>query len=228
MIRREEHEMEDSRDLGDSPESDAEWLTLHDASMIMRVAPSTLRRWADAGKIATQRTLGGHRRFSRAALLALLDPVHDAASLAPLTPPGGWIVDSREMARQSWHHRLATMPPAAEHMRGLGQRLLGLLIQHVNSHEDHSRFMEEARAVGATYGVEARDAGISMHDLVEAFLFFRRVFSQVTAPIPGLTQPNDLAEANILHTRIANFMDAILLGAVAGYEAKGIVPHASS
>ncbi len=217
--------MEESRDLEDSRRGDEEWLTLHDASALMRVAPSTLRRWADAGKIPTQRTLGGHRRFSRTALLALLIPAPDAAPPATIYP-GGWIVDSREMERQSWHHRLATMPPAAEHMRGLGQRLLGLLIQHVNSHEDHSRFMDEARAVGATYGVEARDAGISMHDLVEAFLFFRRVFSQVTAPIPGLTQPNDLAEANILHARIANFMDAILLGAVAGYETKGIVAHA--
>ena len=39
-------------------------------------------------------------------------------------------------------------------MRGLGQRLLGLLIQYINRREDDSRFLNEARAVGLSYGGE--------------------------------------------------------------------------
>jgi hypothetical protein len=103
-------------------------------------------------------------------------------------------------------------------MRGLGQRLLGLLIQYINRREDDGRFLIEARAVGASYGHEAQAAGASMHDTVEAFLFFRSAFSQLAMPLPGIAQPIDLAEAATLNARINRFMDGILLGVIAGYE----------
>lgn len=49
-----------------------EWLTLQEACALMGVAPATLRRWSDNGAIKTFTTPGGHRRFARSALLALL------------------------------------------------------------------------------------------------------------------------------------------------------------
>lgn len=121
------------------------------------------------------------------------------------------------MARQEWHARLAARP-ASDRMRGLGQRLLGLLIQFINRQQDDVRFLDEARAVGASYGMEARESGISMHDTVEAFLFFRSSFSQLAMPVPGIAQPTDLAEAAVLHSRIQRFMDVTLLGTIEGYE----------
>jgi putative two-component system response regulator len=39
-------------------------LTLSDAATTLNVSRSTLRRWADDGRIGTVRTAGGHRRFS--------------------------------------------------------------------------------------------------------------------------------------------------------------------
>jgi len=103
-------------------------------------------------------------------------------------------------------------------MRGLGQRLLGLLIQYINRREEDSRFIKEARAVGLSYGGEAQQTQASMHDTVEAFLFFRSSFSELTMPLPGIAQPTDLAEAVALQTRLNRIMDAILLGVIAGYE----------
>lgn len=38
-------------------------LTPAQAGAIFGVDPKTITRWADAGKIAFQRTIGGHRRF---------------------------------------------------------------------------------------------------------------------------------------------------------------------
>ncbi len=128
-----------------------------------------------------------------------------------------WGIDEREMNRQEWHTRLAARP-GADRMRGLGQRLLGLLIQYINRREDDRRFLAEARAVGASYGREARAASVSMHDTVEAFLFFRSSFSQLAMPLPGIAQPTDLAEAAALNVRLNLFMDAILLGVIAGFE----------
>ena len=199
-----------------------EWISLQEASVWLGVASSTLRRWGDGGKLAMKRTLGGHRRFARTAIAAIAGSERQDMTIMPVNPhhtvaPLPWTVDDGEMARQEWHTRLMALP-AVERMRGLGQRLLGLLIQHINVREEQSRLLDEARAVGASYGREAREAVISMHDMVEAFLFFRHAFSQLAMPIPGVAQPTDLLEASALHARIDHFMDAILLGAIAGYE----------
>jgi excisionase family DNA binding protein len=205
--------------------SSDDWLTLQDASAMLGVAPSTLRRWGDAGRVPMKRTLGGHRRFARAEIARLAGHQAERAELiaaplshpAPQPAPHTWALDSREMARQHWHARLAARP-GADRMRGLGQRLLGLLIQYINRREDDSRFLKEARAVGASYGAEAHQAQASMHDTVEAFLFFRSSFSELTMPLPGIAQPTDLAEVVALQARLNRIMDAILLGVIAGYE----------
>jgi excisionase family DNA binding protein len=202
-----------------------DWLTLQDASAMLGVATSTLRRWGDAGRVPMKRTLGGHRRFARAEIARLAGGSTARAELIPAAPshpaphpvPHPWGIDTHEMARQEWHARLAARP-GADRMRGLGQRLLGLLIQYINRREDDSRFLKEARAVGSSYGGEAHQAHASMHDTVEAFLFFRSSFSELTMPLPGIAQPTDLAEAVALQARLNRIMDAILLGVIAGYE----------
>jgi len=45
-----------------------EWLSLGPASRAVGVDPTTLRRWADAGRVVAFTTPGGHRRFDRKAL----------------------------------------------------------------------------------------------------------------------------------------------------------------
>jgi len=195
-----------------------EWLSLREASELLGVTASTLRRWGDAGRLPMKRTLGGHRRFQRAAVLRLAGREPDALPApAREEPPHAWGLDERELARQAWHARLAARP-GTQRMRGLGQRLLGLLIQHINRRPADGRYLEEARAVGRHYGREMRAAGASIHDTVEAFLFFRRSFSQLAAPLPGIAIPPDLLEAAELRARIDDFMDAILLGTIAGFE----------
>lgn len=211
----------------DSSTMQDDWISLQEASELLGVATSTLRRWGDDGRVQMKRTLGGHRRFSRTAVLRLVEhgvsEITAVASVAIVAQPkpqqsgGHWGIDSRELSRQHWHSQIAARVPS-DRMRGLGQRLLGLLIQYINRREDDRRFLDEARGVGLTYGGEAREAGISMHDTVEAFLFFRSSFSQLALPVPGIVQPTDLAEAAALHARIDHFMNAILLGVIAGYE----------
>jgi len=52
----------------------AEWLRVRQAAELLGVSASTLRRWADSEKVASRRTPGGQRRFSRDDLAALLLP----------------------------------------------------------------------------------------------------------------------------------------------------------
>ncbi len=194
-----------------------QWLSLHEASELLGVTTSTLRRWGDSGRVAMKRTLGGHRRFSRAAITHLVEAPPSADLIYTSAAHHSWNFDTRELARQDWHTRF-TAGPLTNRMRGLGQRLLGLLIQYINRREDDARFLVEARTVGENYGSESHTAGVSLHDTVEAFLFFRSAFSQLAMPMPGIAQPTDLAESAGLHARLDRFMDAILLGVITGFE----------
>lgn len=203
--------------MNDARSTDDEWLSLAEASALFGVAASTLRRWGDAGKVPMKRTLGGHRRFSRTGLLKAMEEVQQQVQPSTPAPLSLLRFDAHAMARADWHSRLMTHSNA-ERMRGLGQRLLGLLIQYINRQEEDERFLNEARAIGCGYGRETRDAGVSMHDTVQAFLFFRNSFARLAMPVPGIAQPNDLDQAVALHTRIDRFMDAVLLGAITGYE----------
>jgi excisionase family DNA binding protein len=191
--------------------TDNEWLSLAEASALVGVAAATLRRWGDAGKVPMKRTLGGHRRFSRTGLLKTMEEAQSRDHTPPLAPLSLLRFDAHAMARADWHSRLMTHSNA-ERMRGFGQRLLGLLIQYINRQEEDERFLNEARAIGVGYGRETREAGVSMHDTVQAFLFFRNSFARLAMPVPGIAQPNDLDQAVALHARIDRFMDAVLLG----------------
>jgi excisionase family DNA binding protein len=48
-------------------------LTPAEVAALFRVDPKTVQRWANAGKLTVQRTLGGHRRYKESEVRALLD-----------------------------------------------------------------------------------------------------------------------------------------------------------
>lgn len=50
-------------------------LTPGEVAALFRVDPKTVTRWAKAGKLASIRTLGGHRRYREDEVLALLSSV---------------------------------------------------------------------------------------------------------------------------------------------------------
>jgi excisionase family DNA binding protein len=204
-----------------STTEDATWLTLHEVSAQLGVAPSTVRRWADAGRIPARRTEGGHRRFDPAAVRAL------RATLAPAEthhhahsgPPsiGQLAVSTKRLGQQPWHAHFAAASVGDE-MRGLGQRLLGLLIQYLVWQGDNSRFLQDGRQMGARYGQIARDAGISMRDTVQAFLYFRGTFWRTALQMPAVTQASDVAEVMRIAERIDHFMNEVLLSTISAYE----------
>ncbi len=207
-------------DLANDQDSQhGEWISLQEACERLGISGATLRRWGDSGKTTVKLTLGGHRRFLAEEINQLARSMAPAAGVVsvPEVNPRMGVLDPQEIHRQQWHSRLASSA-TSDRLRGLGQRLLGVLIQFINRQSDDQRFLEEARAIGVHYGEEARLSGISMHDTLEAFLFFRSSFSQLAMPLPGIAQPTDLAEAARLHARIQHFMDVTLLGTVRGYE----------
>lgn len=49
-------------------------LTAPEAAEVLQVSVNTLRKWGDAGALPSVRTPGGHRRFRRSDVEALLAP----------------------------------------------------------------------------------------------------------------------------------------------------------
>ena len=47
-------------------------LTPREVAALFRVSPKTVSRWAITGKLTSIRTLGGHRRFPKSEVLALI------------------------------------------------------------------------------------------------------------------------------------------------------------
>jgi excisionase family DNA binding protein len=204
----------------DLPEDN--WISIAEASRLLEVSAPTLRRWSDAGRVPSRKTLGGHRRFSRSAIEAFASGAAEMAALATIHPhvAAAAPLDRRELLSQDWRQRVSAEPGVAR-MRELGQRLLGLLLQHVHTRLNDDHYLAEAKSVGMTYGREAALAHISLSDTVKAFVYFRRACARLTAPASAETTETtraDLLEAVSLHERIDGFMDAVLLGVLGGFE----------
>src|SRR5438067_611034 len=67
------------------PETEA-LLTPSEVATLFRVDPKTITRWAKAGKLTSIRTLGGHRRYRKSEVMALLIPVPEVPA-DPLRAP---------------------------------------------------------------------------------------------------------------------------------------------
>jgi excisionase family DNA binding protein len=70
-------------------------LTPSEVAALFRVDPKTVTRWAQAGKLSSIRTLGGHRRFSSEEIRKLLRE-NRQAGMATITGAQETVVDLRD------------------------------------------------------------------------------------------------------------------------------------
>jgi hypothetical protein len=159
---------------------DDPWLALGAASRLVGVAPDTLRRWADSGRVESFVTPGGHRRDLRSALEAMMNaPRRHRYGVDRLTGSAGTISGEvhRRMARSGaappWQARLSAEQRAD--FRRWGQRTFNLVLEYVaaGKRAERTLLLGEAEKMGALYGAEASRAGLSLAEAVEAFLFYR-------------------------------------------------------
>jgi len=158
-----------------------EWLTLSEVARILGVHPSTVRIWANQGKIPVHRTSGGHRRFRRSELelwLMARQQEHD------LNIPHDFIqttlrqvrmqADEGILAQQPWYQKLT--PAVREQYRRSGQQMLqslwSCLMNKGQDADNEDNILAEARALGYEYATRARKAGLSATEALSAFLFF--------------------------------------------------------
>ncbi|MSP13634.1 MAG: helix-turn-helix domain-containing protein [Chloroflexi bacterium] len=208
------------------------WLSLTEASKLLGIHPSTLRSWVDAGLIPAFRTPGGHRRIGLAQIQAFLAEHGTAMMLQAPNAPAYQTLDqvrqemaSRPIGQQDWYNQLSSDDRAW--YRSAGQRLLGLLLQFASRHENASHFLNESRVVGLEYGRRFAGAGMSVKELVRAFLYFRQmIVSAAYQPDDPVNQRDN--EGIRLLQRINQFMDEVLLSTLDGYERGTPINHASA
>jgi excisionase family DNA binding protein len=208
--------------------TDDPWLPLGEASRLVGVGPDTLRRWADSGKVQSYQTPGGHRRFLRSSLEAMINaPRRNRYGIERLHDSAGTISGElhRRMERtgyagQPWQARLSAEQRAD--FRRWGQRTFNLVIEYVSAGKRRERelLLEEAEKMGGLYGAEALAAGLSLAETVEAFLFFR---SPVLEAITGHLRRRsaDVSEVTSAYREANAAIDQVLVALVASHRDAG-------
>ena len=209
-----------------APPTSGAFLSLGEASRLLGITPSTLRRWADRGQIASFTTPGGHRRFPRTTIAALLPRVR--ARRPPLTELG---TDGDQISKA---YRRLHPAPGGEPIRWLtdissedrsllrerGRRMSECLLAHLDADGPASAManLHEAARHGAEYGRHAALLGASLIEAVAGFLRFRSPFIEslaATARQRGL----DTREATGLLVDAEAAMDKLLIGFIEGWQA---------
>lgn len=197
------------------------WLSLGEASRLLGITPATLRRWADHGDVTAFVTPGGHRRFARAAIEAL---VPRSSARRPLTGLG----DSATRVARVYRRMNPAGRPATGHsslsdanraeFKERGRRLLMLLLDHVTDEKRPKSGARLADAVEAAseYGRRAASLGASLSETVEAFVRFRGAFTGELAAI-ARRRRLDTQEATALMVEADGAVDRLLVALMNGH-----------
>ena len=201
-----------------------EWLSLTQASKVLGVHQTTLRRWADSGSIPCFRTPGGHRRFQAGDLATWMEGRQTTA----LTPQTETLVENivgftrheiaeRHVSKEAWYVAFGRSDDR-QHMRETGRRLMGLAIQYVGRTSNRQPVLREGRRIGSFYGQQCAQHRVSLIDTMRAFFFFRE--SLLRATRPGLASKGQYDDQETrVHRQLQIFMDEVMYACLASYEA---------
>ena len=201
-----------------------EWMSMNEASAMIGVSPATLRRWSDAGKIKAFTTPGGHRRFSRAVVVAMLPsdrPQRPKLGLLGETPERMTRIYRRELEHAaSWAPWIDAIDEEDRTpLRDHGQRIAGSLLTYFDATRASARASALATAADSagTCGWIAGRMGLPIEATVEAFLQFRMPFIRELGAV-ARRRGLDTAETTILLLAATEAIDHLLTAAVRGHE----------
>jgi len=210
--------------------STKEWISVHEASALIGVSAATLRRWSDAGDIRTFTTPGGHRRFSRSAILGLLPATRrQRPNLGRLgeTPEHMIRVYRRHLADTCfgvpWLGALedAELTPFREQGRLISKLLIDVI--DAATPEAHVMAIEQATEVAAEFGRMAACCQVGARQTVEAFLIFRLPFLRELASV-ARRRGLDTGEATELLDTATEAIDLLISALMAGHESAQAEP----
>lgn len=196
------------------------WVSLRRACDILGVDESTLRRWADTGRLRVYRTPGGHRRFSLIDLESMVagENRHRGAEEIERIAVAK-IRRQLQRARQQEHGWYATLNEGnRDLLRDLGRRLVEMAGEYLDKRTRRSGLLEEALEVGEEYGRILIDAGLPLPNAVNAYIGFRKTMDETTRQT-AIREGMPLDEALAAYGQVHALGDQVLLGMTAAYEA---------
>ena len=197
------------------------WMGLEEASRLLGISATTLRRWSDAGLVETFVTPGGHRRFDAASVAALLPGVgaHPTMERLGETPERMSQVYRRASERRTlpWVDALDDSQRNAfrEQGRIVASELLATL--DASTESDRATHLATASETAAHYGIAAAARGIPVSATVETFLQFRRPFLLELAA-GARRRGLDTSAATDLIARASDGFDQLLVATMLAYE----------
>jgi excisionase family DNA binding protein len=195
-----------------------DWLSLNEASRRLGVHPTTLRRWADAGKIPVFVTPGGHRRFSEQEIESFARDrlrLQVASGLEELLERHAIKRARMDIASHSSAPWLAKLSPEDRTVsRNLGRRLLGLSLQYIVSDNGHE-LLRQTEELGHEYGRHGRSVGIPLEQMLQASMLFRDSLIETSLDLPESAASQQTSMHLVL--RINELMNTVQLAVVRAY-----------
>jgi excisionase family DNA binding protein len=201
------------------------WLTIHEAGDLIGVSEATLRRWAEAGDVEAFVTPGGHRRFARSSILALLPrPGRRHRTLRDLGETPERVVRHyrRSLAAGSVAGWLPQVDEAEkEAFREPGRRMLAAVLGYLDAvtPAEGEADLAAARAASAEYGRLARERGLGVREVTSIFLHLRAPFLEELSTI-ARRRRLEASESISLILAAASVFDQLLLALVEAAEGR--------
>ena len=199
------------------------WLSLGPASRMVGVDPDTLRRWADEGRIEAYVTPGGHRRFDRETIEALVSARRTGRR--PLASLGATPERLTRAYRRSYvgDSTARDVPAddegAREQYRRDGRLLVEALVAHLDADDEMARDRSEAEATALVDDLAHRLAtsGTSLTEAVGLFVAARRPFLDELTGL-GRRRALDASRLAALYQDASGLLDRLLLRLIASYQ----------
>jgi excisionase family DNA binding protein len=196
------------------------WMSLSGAAELLGVHPSTVRLWADGGKIPVHRTNGGHRRFLRSEM----ELWQQAQKGVGLNETDLLVQNALKRTRvqlsegglnaEGWYQKLDD--EAREQYRRSGRALLQGLMAYQSPEDADSH--AEARAIGFEYASIGYRCGLTSLEAVHAFLFFRNTLLESLIAVYESALVNSSHAWGSMLRKINAFTDQIMLTLLETYE----------
>ncbi len=197
------------------PRESLVWLTIGSAAAFLGVSEGALRTWADQGEVPSHRTPGGHRRFLRTELQAML-----VASVAgapdDLEGKALTLIRRRMAGRTRGHGDLFAHLTDTEKvlLREQGRRLVGLAAEYVANPRRRTRLAQEAFEIGTAYGLCLVGHNLPLSQAMDTFVFFRNLVTETA----GTSQRAAGTTAGHDAQRVQGLLDQVMRGLVHAYE----------
>lgn len=189
----------------------AEWVGLSEAARLLGVHPSTVRSWADSGKLPVHRTAGGHRRFLRSDIEGVRRrPEESGAQFVIENVIGRTRLEVAEgrLENQAWYRKLTE--PQRQAYREESHRLVQQVGELMGAESS-----EEPRQIGQEYAGISLDAGMTLVEAVEAFLYFRGFLME---SIYSLHEAQGGPTWAQFYRQASGFTDTVLVSIVETYQ----------